>query len=137
MILTILPMTRLARRPDAGRGNAAFPLVGASTTLEMVRGLSHFELADRLVQVWTRNEGRIEALDAIRERIALTRRHLASSQGRVELGEAYLRRLLDKQEACLAAIRADRRLATAVVRELEARRRGRLGASATRRADVG
>lgn len=85
-------------------------------------GLSNFALADRLAAIWARNVGRLGRLEELRDRIAATRRHLSSDAVRSELGEAYLRRLIDKRQSCLDALRTDRRLAAALVREIESRR---------------
>ena len=85
-------------------------------------GLSNFALADRLAAIWARNAGRLDRLEELRARIAATRRHLSCDVGRRDLGEAYLRRLIDKQQSCLDALRNDRRLAAALVREIESRR---------------
>jgi len=98
---------------------AAFKRAEAAAPLS---GLSNFALADRLAAIWARNAGRLERLEELRDRIDTTRRHLSSDAGRRDLGEAYLRRLIDKQQSCLDALRADRRRAAALVREIESRR---------------
>ncbi|WP_165244933.1 hypothetical protein [Paludisphaera soli] len=103
---------------------------------EDLSGLSSFHLADRLAQVWTRNARRLEGLDDLRDRIDAARRHLATSTAGRKLGEVYLRRLLEKQDACRAALRADRRAALALVRECEARSRNAESPSLLRRAVV-
>jgi hypothetical protein len=138
MMSTTLPMnvrpSEFAAR--APRLDAATPPRPFGPT-EDLSGLSSFHLADRLAQVWTRNARRIEGLDDLRDRIAAARRHLATSASGRALGESYLRRLLEKQDACRAALRADRRTAMALVRECEARSGNSASSSPLRRAAGG
>lgn len=119
---TTLPMKRLMLESSGFSTRIDTPAVAQpSGLLDDLAGLSPFLLADRLAQVWSRNARRLEDLDRLRDKIDAARRRLSASSSARALGEAYLRRLIEKQDACRAAIRADRRTAVGLVRECERR----------------
>ncbi|WP_165064977.1 hypothetical protein [Paludisphaera rhizosphaerae] len=89
--------------------------------LDHVRGLSNFDLADRLVHVWCRNERRLGKLDVLAEDIASIRRRLATPGASRGLAEAKLQQLIDTREECLAEAHSDERLAAALVQEWRSR----------------
>jgi hypothetical protein len=117
---TILPTQRLASERSmlspletmaapAGRG-AGVP--GA---------LSPFDLAERLVQAWSRNERRLDDLDGLDAGIAEARRRLATTTAGRTLVEAHLARLLARRAATAASARDDAALAEELSREWDAR----------------
>jgi len=85
---------------------------------------SSFELAERLVQVWIRSDGQLRTLRDLNEKLAATRRYLASANANRALGGAYLERLRDKRARCLAHLHTERRTAMALMAESEARDSG-------------
>jgi len=89
--------------------------------LNHVRGLSNFELADRLVHAWCRNERRLGRLDVLAEDIASVRRRLTTPGGTRGLAQARLQQLIGKREELLAEAQADERLAAALVQEWRSR----------------
>lgn len=91
------------------------------TLLDHVRGLTNFELADRLVHVWCRNERRLGKLDVMAEGIASLRRRLTIPGASRGLSQTKLQQLIATREECLAEAQADERLAAALVQEWQAR----------------
>lgn len=124
MTPTILPARRLAPQRFASHPTgipAIAPGVGGGGGGGAVRALSPYELADRLVQAWGRNERRLGELEALDSGVAADRRRLATTSSGRDLVEAHLARLLARREACVAAARADARLAEELSREWDAR----------------
>lgn len=122
MIQTTLTMKRPMLESAGFSTRVDAPAVAhPSGPLDDLAGLTPFLLADRLAQVWSRNARRLEDLDRLRDKIDAARRRLSSSSSGRALGEAYLRRLIEKKDACLASIRSDRRAAVGLVRECERR----------------
>lgn len=85
--------------------------------------LTHFELAERLVQVWIRNQRNLRRLEELEARIEGANRHLASSDRGRPLVESYRERPRAERLALLLQLRADDRLASVLLDEFEARRR--------------
>lgn len=112
--------TILSIRPS--RESSAESLESGSL-LDRVRGLSSFELADRLVHAWCRNERRLGRLDVLAEDIASLRRRLGVPGGSRGLADARLQQLITRREECLAEAHADERLAAALVQEWQSRHR--------------
>lgn len=118
-------LTRTRLHGEYGRHEPA--ITSRRATLERVgtdnlSALSHFELADQLVQIWIRNDRHLSKLDELKDQIEAARRYLSSAKSHRILGEAYLGRLQEKRSQCLLHVCSDRRLAVALVRESEARR---------------
>ena len=109
MTPTILPARRPA--PERLESHAFGPIATSPGRGGATRELSTFELADRLVQAWSRNERRLGELDGLDSGIAAGR----------GLAEAHLARLLSRRAACVAAARADASLAEELSREWDAR----------------
>ena len=85
--------------------------------------LSHFELAERLVQVWIHNQRNLNRLKELGAMIGEADRRLDSSKPGRRLVEARRERLLAERSATLLQLRVNERLASALVDEIEARRR--------------
>ena len=119
MTPTILP----ARRPALERfeSHAFGPIATSPGRGGATRELSTFELADRLVQAWSRNERRLGELDGLDSGIAAARRRLATTDAGRGLVETHLARLLSRRAACVSAARADASLAEELSREWDAR----------------
>ena len=124
----MISMISAAQRDPQSRKGLVFDAprksVEPAATVNAYRHLTTFELADRLVEAWSRNQRRLESLDAIDAGIASARRHLASPGGRqVGVARTRLALLSARRQACAAEAEADRRLAEALVREWESRHR--------------
>ncbi|MDG3003407.1 hypothetical protein [Paludisphaera mucosa] len=118
----IMPARRLAPA-SVGSPSERDSHQATSPTPDELQALSYFELADRLVQAWTRNAKRLQTLDALRDAIASARRQLASLPARPQLAEAHLAGLLEKRDACIIAAQVDQELALALAHECEERTR--------------
>lgn len=94
-----------------------------ATTPVSAAGLTHFELAERLVQVWIRNQRNLNRLEELGARIEKAERRWASTNRGRALVEAHRLRLEAKRRAVLLRLRGDDRLASALLEEIEARRR--------------
>lgn len=101
----------------AGRSSAPGP-----STADALALLSHFELAERLVQVWIRNQRNLDRLKELGASIKRADRRLASSRPGRRIVEAHRERLLAERSAVLSQLRADERVASALVDETDARR---------------
>lgn len=93
--------------------------------------LSHFELAERLVQVWIRNRRNLNRLEELEARIEAVDRRLAASKPGRRIVEAHRDRLLAERWEVLRRLRADGRLTGVLVDELETRRPRQRGALAS------
>lgn len=116
---TILPARRLA--PERCDPHASGPIATSPGRGGEIRELTTFDLADRLVQAWSRNERRLGELDVLDSSIASARRRLATTAAGRGLVEAHLARLLSRRAACAAEARADASLAQELSREWDAR----------------
>lgn len=119
------PTISMARRP-APVGSLSRPVndqaTSSSPSLENeLCLLSPFDLADALIQAWSRNERRLGELDRLESDIASARRRLQGPGAGRALVEAHLARLLARREACLSASRADARQAAILSREWDSR----------------
>ena len=119
MTPTILPARRPA--PERLESHAFGPIATSPGRGGEPRELSTFELADRLVQAWSRNERRLGELDGLDSGIAAARRRLATTDAGRGLVETHLARLLSRRAACVSAARADASLAEELSREWDAR----------------
>lgn len=93
--------------------------------------LSHFELAERLVQVWIRNRRNLNRLEELEARIEAVDRRLAASKPGRRIVEAHRDRLLAERWEVLRRLRADGRLTGVLVDEFETRRPRPRGALAS------
>lgn len=93
--------------------------------------LSHFELAERLVQVWIRNRRNLNRLEELEARIEAVDRRLAASKPGRRIVEAHRERLLAERWEVLRRLRADGRLTGVLVDEFETRRPRQRGALAS------
>lgn len=84
--------------------------------------LSHFELAERLVQVWIRNRRNLNRLEELEARIEAADRRLASARPGRRIVEAHRERLLAERWEVLRRLRADGRLTGFLIDEFETRR---------------
>lgn len=110
--------TILSIRPSLDQSAIALE---QGSLLPHVRGLSNFELADRLVHAWCRNERRLGTLDVLAQDIASLRRRLDVPGGLRAIADARLQQLIAKREDCLIEAQADERLAAALVQEWRTR----------------
>src|SRR5690606_35292412 len=97
-------------------------VISASSPLaaRALADLTHFELAERLVQVWIRNQRNLRRLEELEARIEGANRRLASSERGRALVEAHRERPRTERLAILLRLRADDRLASALLDEFEA-----------------
>jgi len=115
----VSPGEREGSRPsNAGVISASSPLAARA-----LADLTHFELAERLVQVWIRNQRNLRRLEELEARIEGANRRLASSERGRALVEAHRERPRTERLAILLQLRADDRLASDLLDEFESRRR--------------
>ena len=115
----VSPGERGGSRPsNAGVISASSPLAARALT-----DLTHFELAERLVQVWIRNQRNLNRLEELEARIERAKHRPASSDPGGPLMEGREERPRAERLAILLQLRADDRLASALLDEFEARRR--------------
>lgn len=107
---------------DESKTGEGAPAFWVEAAIDLVpSSLSHFELAERLVQVWLRNRRNLNRLEELEVRIGVADRRLASSRPGRRVVEAHRERLLAQRWEILGRLRADARLAEALVNEFEAR----------------
>lgn len=107
---------------ETGTGAGA-ALTSRPSAASALASLTHFELAERLVQIWIRNQRNLNRLEELEARIEQTERHGASAVAEGSRGGESRPNPGFERLAILLRLRSDDRLASALLDEFEARRR--------------